>query len=192
MGVDPNDATVLVVDDEPMVADSFSLQLERWYAVRTAYGGEEALELADEAVDVVLLDRRMPDRSGDEVLRELRERDLDVQVVMITAVDADFDVLSMPCDGYVEKPVGGEALREAVEKQLALRRYDERVSEFFATADKLAALETEKSARALESNEKYRELKERHGTLNEELEELFRTVDDDALLLREREPGVGG
>ena len=191
MGVDQDDATVLVVDDEPMVVDSFALQLERWYTVRTAHGGEEALSLADGDVDVVLLDRRMPDRSGDEVLRELRERGLDVQVVMVTAVDADFDVISMPCDGYVEKPVAGDDLREAVEKQLAVRRYDERVSEFFATADKLAALETEKSARALESNEKYRELKERHGTLNEELEELFRTVDDDALLLREREPGVG-
>ena len=185
MGEDQEDATVLVVDDEPMVADAFALQLERHYGVRRAYGGEEALSLVDEAVDVVLLDRRMPDRSGDEVLRELRDREADVQVVMVTAVDADFDVLSMPCDGYVEKPVAGDDLHEAVEKQLAIRRYDERVSEFFATADKLAALETDKPAGALESNEEYLELKERHGALEAELGTLFETVDDDALLLGE-------
>jgi DNA-binding response OmpR family regulator len=183
MGVDQDDATVLVVDDEPMVVDSFALQLERWYAVRRAYGGEEALSRVDEDVDVVLLDRRMPDRSGDEVLRELRERGLDVQVVMVTAVDADFDVISMPCDGYVEKPVAGDDLREAVEKQLAVRRYDERVSEFFATADKLAALEADKPAGSLEANDEYLELRERHASLEAELGTLFETVDDDALLL---------
>ena len=184
--MDRSDATVLVVDDERMVADSFELQLERWYAVRTAHGGEEALELVDDDVDVVLLDRRMPDVSGDEVLAELRERGLDVQVVMVTAVDADFDILSMPCDGYVEKPIGGEALRDAIEKQLAVRRYDRRVAEFFATADKLAALETDKPAGTLESHEEYVELKRRHETLEAELGTLFETVDDDALLLRER------
>lgn len=184
--MDPTDATVLVVDDEPMVAESFSLQLERWYTVRTAHGGEEALELADDDVDVVLLDRRMPDVSGDEVLAEFRERGVDVQVVMVTAVDADFDILSMPCDGYVEKPVGGEALRDAVEKQLAVRRYDQRVSEFFATADKLAALETDKPTGTLESNEEYVELKRRYEVLKSELGTLFETVDDDVLLLNER------
>ena len=183
MGVDPNDATVLVVDDEPMVVDSFALQLERWYTVRRAYGGEEALSVVDGDVDVVLLDRRMPDRSGDAVLRELRERGVEVQVVMVTAVDADFDVLPMPFDGYVEKPVAGDDLHEAVEKQLAVRRYDERVSEFFATTDKLAALEADKPAGALEANEEYRQLKERHETLEAELGTLFETVDDDALLL---------
>ena len=189
MGVDQDDATVLVVDDEEMVADSFALQLERWYAVRRAYGGEEALSLVDEEVDVVLLDRRMPDRSGDEVLHELREREVGVRVVMVTAVDADFDVLSMPCDGYLEKPVAGDDLHEAVEKQLAVRRYDERVSEFFATADKLAALEADKPHGTLEANEEYLELKERHEGLEAELGTLFETVDDDALLLDAAEIG---
>ena len=183
MSTNPDDATVLVVDDEPMVGDAFSLQLERWFTVRRAYGGEEALSLDDDDVDVVLLDRRMPDVSGDEVLRELREREADVQVVMVTAVDADFDVISMPCDGYVEKPVSGDDLHEAVEKQLAVRRYDKRVSEFYATADKLAALETDKPAGMLESNDEYLELKRRHVALETELGTLFETVDDDVLLL---------
>lgn len=186
MGEIPTDATVLVVDDEPLVADTFSLQLERWYDVRTAHGGEEALDLVDADVDVVFLDRRMPDVPGDEVLCAIRDRGLDAQVVMVTAVDADFDALSMPCDGYLAKPIDGEGLREAVEKQMVVRRYDERVSEYFSTTDKLAALEAGKPQRALESNEEYVALKARHRALGEELEGLFETVDDDALLYRDR------
>lgn len=189
MAVDPDGTTVLVVDDEPMVADTFAMQLDLRYTVRTAYGGEEALSLVDDDVDVVLLDRRMPDLPGDEVLRELREREVDVQVVMVTAVDADFEIISMPCDGYLEKPVNGEDLYRAVEKQLAVRRYDRRVSEFFAAADKLAALEADRSAGVLESNEEYVELKERNEALRAELRDLFEAVDDDALLLSDR--GIG-
>ena len=73
--------------------------------VRTAYGGEEALEKADEDVDLVFLDRQMPDMSGDDVLERVRERGLDCRVVMVTAVDPDFDIVEMPFDDYLTKPV---------------------------------------------------------------------------------------
>lgn len=187
MGEEPSDVTVLVVDDEPLVADTFSLQLDRWYDTRTAHGGEEALDLVDADVDVVFLDRRMPGISGDEVLRAIRDRGLDVRVVMVTAVDADFDILSMPCDGYLRKPVDGTELHETVEQQLAVRRYDERVSEYFSATDKIAALEADRNARELDSNEEYAELRKRQAALREELDALFETIDDDLLLFRDPE-----
>ena len=67
------DATVLVVDDEEAVADAYTAQLEGEYETRTAYSGKEALETVDDGVDIVLLDRRMPGRSGDEVLERDRK-----------------------------------------------------------------------------------------------------------------------
>lgn len=73
-GTEP--ATVLVVDDEPDVADAYAAQLDDQYIVSTAYGGDEALERIDVSVDIVLLDRRMPSTSGDEVLERIRNRDL--------------------------------------------------------------------------------------------------------------------
>jgi CheY-like chemotaxis protein len=63
-----DEGTVLVVDDEPQLAELYSMQLAEEYEVRTATGGPEALDLVDEEVDVALLDRRMPRMSGDELL----------------------------------------------------------------------------------------------------------------------------
>jgi CheY-like chemotaxis protein len=62
-------ATVLVVDDEQRAADTYANVLASEYDTRTAYGGEEALELVETAdFDVVLLDRRMPELTGDDIL----------------------------------------------------------------------------------------------------------------------------
>ncbi|MFB6156520.1 MAG: response regulator transcription factor [Haloferacaceae archaeon] len=98
-------ATVLVVDDERAVADACSLLLRQEYDVRTAYGGKEALEAVDDDVDVMLLDRRMPDISGDGVLNELRVRGIDRAVIMLTAVEPSLAVADMAFDDYLRKPV---------------------------------------------------------------------------------------
>ncbi|PSP15165.1 DNA-binding protein, partial [Halobacteriales archaeon QH_10_67_13] len=89
----PEPATVLVVDDERDVADAYAAQLEEEFIVMTAYGGQQALDWIDASVDVVLLDRRMPDISGDEVLEKIHGRDLQARVAMVTAVDPDFDII---------------------------------------------------------------------------------------------------
>ncbi len=83
---------VLVVEDEPDLADLYATWLRGEYRVRVAYGGREALEKLDDEVEVVLLDRRMPDLSGDEALKEIRERGFDCRVAMVTAVEPD-----LPC-----------------------------------------------------------------------------------------------
>ncbi len=66
--------TVLVVDDEQGLADLYANWLEDRYTVHTSYNGTDALETLSQEIDVVLLDRRMPDMSGDEVLTEIRNR----------------------------------------------------------------------------------------------------------------------
>jgi CheY-like chemotaxis protein len=64
--------TVLIADDEAAIVDGQAARLTDEYRVRRAYGGHEALEQVGEEVDVALLDRRMPDLSGDEVLDRIR------------------------------------------------------------------------------------------------------------------------
>lgn len=69
---------VLVVDDENMVAQMYRDWLDdAGFQVEVANGGEEALRKIDEEVDVVVLDRRMPLLSGDEVLESIRSDDLE-------------------------------------------------------------------------------------------------------------------
>jgi len=171
-----DETTVLVVDDERDIADLYSAWLEESYAVRTAYGAGEALEKADEAVDVVLLDRQMPEMTGDEVLERVRERELDCRVVMVTAVDPDFDIVDMPFDDYLTKPVMLEELRDAVERMRTREDYDETVQDFFALSAKKATLEAQKDPVELRDNEEYERLDEEVERLREEADETVAEI----------------
>jgi len=186
-----SEATLLVVDDEKEVADVYALKLEREYTVRVAYGGEEALEKVDDEVDVVLLDRRMPDKSGDDVLQEIRERELDCRVIMITAVDPDFDIIEMPFDDYLCKPVESDDLLGAVEQQLSASEYDDRLSEYYEVTSKLALLEAEKTPQELQTNDDVVALRERAEELKSEMDEALTDFDDFEMAFREigRHPG---
>lgn len=112
--------TVLVVDDDRELADTYASWLWGAYDVRTAYGGEAALEALGANVDVALLDRRMPGVPGDHVLDAVRERGCGWQVAMLTAVEPDSDVVGLPFDDYLVKPVGPSALVATVD-ELCLR-----------------------------------------------------------------------
>ncbi len=171
-------ATVLVVDDEREVADVYALRLGDEYETETAYGGEEALTSIDEDVDVVLLDRRMPDLSGDDVLDEIRERGLDCRVIMLTAVDPDFDIIDMPFDDYICKPIEKEDLVAAIEQQLAAQRYDDRLSAYLEATSKLALLEAEKTPQALEDSAEVAELRSRVDELRADVDAALAEFDD--------------
>jgi DNA-binding response OmpR family regulator len=167
--------TVLIVDDERDIADLYSTWLAEQYEVRTAYGPREALEEADDEVDIVFLDRQMPEMNGDEVLEALRERQLDCRVVMVTAVDPDFDIVEMPFDDYLTKPVMLEDLHGAAERMLDRESYDERMREFFSLASKKATLEAEKDVVELQDSKEYQRLESEVEDLREEAD---RTVSD--------------
>jgi DNA-binding response OmpR family regulator len=163
--------TVLLVDDERDVVDVYALAFtDGDYTVLKAYSGEEALEQVADA-DVVLLDRRMPGLSGQEVLDEIRERGLDVRVAMVTAVDPDFDITDMAFDTYLTKPVSDEELRDTVDELLTLAEYDQQVRDRFTVAEKLALLEAEKTERELAESEEYQSLQERAAALDERTSE---------------------
>ncbi|SFG09306.1 Response regulator receiver domain-containing protein [Halopelagius inordinatus] len=170
---------VLIVEDEPDLADLYATWLKDEYRVRVAYGGREALEALDEAVDVVLLDRRMPDLSGDEALTEIRNRGFECRVAMVTAVEPDFDIVAMGFDDYLVKPVSKDSLEETVSNLLLRNSYDDGVKELFSLASKKALLESEKDATSLESSEEYTELDGRLEELRAELDETLQNLDDD-------------
>ncbi|CDK39008.1 response regulator transcription factor [Halorubrum sp. AJ67] len=165
---------VLVVEDEPDLADLYAAWLGDEYRVRTAYGGHEALDQLDEAddeVDAILLDRRMPGLSGDEVLTAVRDRGINCRVAMVTAVEPDFDILEMGFDDYLVKPVTSDTLRDTVEGLLRRGEYDTEVQELFSLTSKKAMLESEKSASDLADNAEYQELTDRIAELRERADE---------------------
>jgi len=184
------ETTILIVDDESAVTDVYAAHLEAEYDVRTAYGGSEALEKLDGGVDAVLLDRRMPGMSGDDVLAHIREEDYDVRVAMVTAVDPDFDILDMGFDDYVVKPVSRDELYETVDRLLTYSDYDDTFQEYFSLVSKRAALETSKSQSALETNQEYQDLDDRIEALEADLDDAVMTLEDEEFggLFRMPEP----
>ncbi|WP_418285853.1 response regulator [Halorubrum sp. DTA46] len=149
--------TVLAVDDEPDLAELYRVYLDSAYDVRIATDGEAALAEMDDDVDVVLLDRRMPDMSGHEVLSAMREAGYDARIAMLTAVEPDVDIVDMPFDDYKTKPVSKEDLLTLVEVLLHRAEFDRHSQEFFALASKKAALE----ASGTTGTEEYEELLEK-------------------------------
>ncbi|KZX49001.1 MULTISPECIES: response regulator [Haloarcula] len=184
-------ATILVVDDEPAVADVYAEQLRDRYTVETVYSGEAALSKLDSAVDVVLLDRRMPDLSGDEVLSAIREKRYDTRVAMVTAVDPDFDIIEMPFDDYVLKPVSKEDLFGTIEQLLLYADYEERLRECYSLTAKYAALESSKPQAVLDESEEFAELKAELAEVRAELDDITDSFDatDFELLFRDFETG---
>lgn len=136
---------VLMVDDQKEVADAYALRLEGVADVRVAYGGQEALSMVEtETPDVILLDRHMPILSGDEVLRRLRDRECATRIVMVTAIDPAVDILEMPFDDYLSKPVERDDLRAVVNQQCRVLAY-ELLGEYFEYASKLTVLRSERA-----------------------------------------------
>lgn len=161
--------TVLVVDDDPAVADVYADQLDDGYTIRVAYSGSEAIHQLDERVGVVVLDRRMPDPSGEDVLAYIREHQLDSRVAIVTAVEPDFDIIDMEFDDYLVKPISGDDLREAVERLLRVSTYEEQLQEYYSLVSKRAALETHKSQEDLEDSDEYQHFKDYLETKREGL-----------------------
>ena len=169
---------VLLVEDETDLADLYAIYLSDVYDVQTANDGDAALELVGEDTDVVLLDRRMPDMTGDEVLAEIRSRGIDCRVAMITAVEPDLDIVEMAFDDYLVKPVTREDLHGLVEVLLRRAGYDARAQEFFRLASKKAALESTPDV-SVEEESEYQELTRRMEELREDLNETLSELTDD-------------
>jgi DNA-binding response OmpR family regulator len=173
------DVRALVVDDEQEVADAYALRLRGYCAVETAYGGEAALSTVDDSpVDIVLLDRHMPGMSGDEVLSELVERGYYGRVVMVTAVDPGIEVLDMPFDDYLCKPVDREDVRAVIDQQRQILAY-ETLGEYFGAEAKRAVLEAELGSETRREHATYVDTAERAERLERRARRLL--SDDDIL-----------
>lgn len=169
----PNrEASVLVVEDEVDLADMYAVYLEDDYDVEVAYGGEEAIELLDDHVDVVLLDRRMPVVSGNEVLAYIEEKKFDCRVAMVTAVNPDFDIIDLQIDDYLVKPVSHEDVRTTVKRLLKLDEYNERMRTLTSKKLKRNVLEVEKTRAELSENEEFVRLNEEIEALESEVESI--------------------
>jgi DNA-binding NtrC family response regulator len=120
---------VLVVDDEADIRESLEYLLAReGYSVDTAPNAAEGLRLAGSGdYDVILLDLMMPDRSGMDVLRDIRQRDRETPVFVITAygsVPVAVEALKAGANDFFEKPWKNEKLLIEIDRMISKRRLE--------------------------------------------------------------------
>jgi DNA-binding NtrC family response regulator len=124
--------TVLIVDDESAIRESLQTLLElEGYTVDTATDGAEGLaRLAERPYDLVLLDFAMPERNGIEVLQEIRQRDTELAVIMITAygtVENAVNAMQTGATNFIQKPWDNEKLLADVGAAVGRRRAEAEV-----------------------------------------------------------------
>ena len=121
-------ATILIVDDIAENRDMLSRRLERrGYMTEQAEDGRSALEaITAQTVDLVLLDIMLPDMSGLDVLRQIRDTSSRraLPVIMVSARNESFDVveaLNLGANDYVTKPVDFAVTMARIDTQLQMR-----------------------------------------------------------------------
>src|SRR5438093_12184003 len=125
----PSRGKVLVIDDELDIREGLELLLTtEGYTAELAQNATEGLQKLENArYDLVLLDLMMPDRSGMDVLHEVRQRDRETPIFMITAygsVEAAVKALKLGANDYFSKPWDNEKLLIEIDRMIARRRLE--------------------------------------------------------------------
>ena len=129
---------ILIVDDDPNIADLISLYLmKECYETKIVGDGEEALAAVSSfAPDLILLDLMLPGMDGYQVCREVRSSG-DTPIIMLSAKGEIFDKvlgLEMGADDYMEKPFDSKELVARV--KAVLRRYHKQAADPVSSSDK--------------------------------------------------------
>lgn len=120
---------VLVIDDEADIREGLETLLDlEGFTVQTAENATEGLKRFEAGIfDLVLLDLMMPDRSGLEVLDDIRKRDTETPVFLITAygsIEVAVEALKSGANDYFSKPWDNEKLLIEIERQMARTRLE--------------------------------------------------------------------
>lgn len=118
---------ILIVDDEQIVRESLrDWLIDAGYQVITAESGEEAIGIIEQGdIDIMILDIRLPGRSGISVLREVREERPDIKTIIITAYPSSgltAEALGLGAMDYLIKPIAPDALEGLIREALIKNR----------------------------------------------------------------------
>lgn len=130
-------AKILVVDDEKLICMSLRNRLAKeGYDVLTAASGEEGLEaVRGESPDLILLDIKLPEADGIQVLKEVKDIDPDISVIMITAygnVQTAVAAMKLGASDYINKPFNMDEVAVIVKNVLETGRLKREVAKIRA------------------------------------------------------------
>jgi DNA-binding NtrC family response regulator len=118
--------SILVVDDDPNICEVLATNLEaKGYAVKCAGTGKKAIEMSkDEQFNLALIDIRLPDMQGIELLTQLRGTVPKMMKIIITgypSIENAVEALNKGADAYVIKPLDMEKVLKTIEEKLKMQ-----------------------------------------------------------------------
>jgi DNA-binding NtrC family response regulator len=127
-------ARILIVDDDESVRNSLAAILrDEGYTVDLAVNGSEAiLKTESTAYDVALIDMRLPDMEGIELLTRMKDTVPKVRKIIVTgfpSLQNAIEAVNRKADAYTIKPVEVDKLLETIREQLKLRENEKKYSE---------------------------------------------------------------
>jgi len=169
---------ILLVEDEDPLREAYTRILDQSYDVTAVATGEAAIDALSDEIDIALLDRRLSDMRGDEVLHELQANNHDCYVAMVTAVDPEFDIIEMGIDDYLVKPLSTEGLEAAAERLLSLAEYDSTYQKLSQKRVKRNILAQERSPAELHKSDEFERLQDEISELEDELVDIAGEADE--------------
>lgn len=109
---------ILIIEDNPVIAQALRQHLKPHYAVDICNKGEDGLARAETvAYDTILLDLRLPDISGEDICRSIRQKNINTPIIIISgkaAIESKVGLLDMGADDYITKPFNMHELRARI------------------------------------------------------------------------------
>ena len=131
-------ATILVVDDEPLIRWSLTERLKAdGYRVLEAQNGAEGVDRVHDGVDLVLLDYKLPDTDGVAVLRKIKQLDPEILVILLTAyatVETAVEAIKLGAYHFANKPFNLDEVAATVERALETTTLRREVRQFRSAA----------------------------------------------------------
>jgi len=170
---------LLIVDDEENVCDTLEAILYADFHVFKAQNAKKALRIiADENIDLILLDIKLPDMSGMEILRRVKESDPSISVIMATAVDSVKSAVEAMQSGafsYIAKPFDADQVSAVCQKAIKNKRLLEEVT----------------SLRSQQKEIDFRTIIGESSELKEILKIVLKLAETDSTILIQGESGTG-
>jgi DNA-binding HxlR family transcriptional regulator/DNA-binding response OmpR family regulator len=133
-------SSVLILEDERMVADMLADYFSGRYDAQYVRYGEDALDAYGDDIDIVIIDRNLERMSGDEVAARIRDEDGQALLLCVSGVEPADDIYELAYDDYIYKPAGEDQMRARIELLLNRAELEGPVREYLALRSKQAAL----------------------------------------------------
>jgi len=178
MSVSNKQQHILIVEDNPELADLFAMWLSTTYHVETANKPEEALRKLDNSVDIILLDSQISNCSTPQVIQEIRDDRSNIRVAVITATEPEFGdyIVETEFDDYIVKPVSCKDLIEVTSDLVTREQYTELIDNLHHLSKKKALLEERNSQAELDNSEEYRRTVNRLKSIQNHADRAVRDI----------------